>query len=62
DLINEISNQKIQTTLKPSRSFDCNYNVLDISKIKGELKWQPKIEIEDGLRSVWEWINSGDNN
>jgi nucleoside-diphosphate-sugar epimerase len=36
--------------------------VLDISKIKGELKWQPKIEIEDGLRSVWEWINSGDNN
>lgn len=56
DMINEISNQKIQTTLKPSRSFDCSYNVLDISKIKNELKWQPKVEIKDGLRSVWEWI------
>lgn len=62
DMINEISNQKIQTTLKPSRSFDCSYNVLDISKIKNELKWQPKVEIKDGLRRVWEWINNGDNN
>lgn len=62
NMINEISNKKIQTTLKPSRSFDCSYNVLDISKIKNELKWQPKVEIKDGLRSVWEWINYGENN
>lgn len=62
DMINEISNQKIQTTFKPSRSFDCSYNVLDIGKIKNELKWQPKIEIKDGLRSVWEWIKSEETN
>ena len=26
---------------------------LDISKIKNNLEWKPKIDIKDGLESVW---------
>jgi len=57
-LINEISNGSIQTISKPSRAFDCEFNVLDINKINSELGWEPKVKIKDGLEKVWQWVNS----
>ncbi len=60
-LINEISGANTQYVYKPNRSFDCNYNVLNIQKIRNNLGWYPKIEIKDGLRSLWEWINFNQN-
>jgi UDP-glucose 4-epimerase len=62
DMINKISNKEIKTISKPSRIFDCNFNVLNVNKIKTELKWQPKVKIEDGLTSVWEWVSSKESN
>lgn len=58
DLINEISGENINTISKPARSFDCDFNVLDISKINSKLKWKPKIKIKEGLEQVWIWVNS----
>jgi UDP-glucose 4-epimerase len=58
DLINEISNENIKTKSKPARSFDCYFNVLDISKINSTLGWEPKIKIKEGLEQVWIWANS----
>jgi UDP-glucose 4-epimerase len=57
DMINEISSGNIQTKSKPSRLFDCKINVLDISKIKSELGWLPKIKLKDGLEKVWQHEN-----
>jgi UDP-glucose 4-epimerase len=56
DLINEVSDGNIQTISKPSRTFDCEFNVLNISKINSELGWEPKVKIKDGLESVWQWV------
>ncbi|GAA3982762.1 NAD-dependent epimerase/dehydratase family protein [Pedobacter ginsengiterrae] len=57
DLIKEITHTPIKTISKPLRDFDCIYNVLDISKIETNLHWKPKIDIKEGLDSVWKWMN-----
>ena len=59
--INATTQMQIHTVPKSSRSFDCNYNVLKIEKIKRDMNWEPKIEIEDGLNLVWEWIKNEEN-
>lgn len=56
--IEEISNKKLVINNKSSRSFDCEYNVLDTKKIEKTLNWKKSTEIDDGLRNVWEWINN----
>ncbi len=58
NLIERVSCEKLKTISKPSRDFDCHYNVLDISKIKDDLGWKPKINLETGLADVWQWIQA----
>lgn len=58
DLINEVSDGNIQTVSKPARTFDCDFNVLDVSKINLQLGWEPKIKIKEGLTKVWQWVKS----
>ena len=58
NLINKVSQSEIQTKSKPSRVFDCEFNVLSIHKINSKLGWKPKIKINEGLENVWNWINS----
>ncbi|HCQ13225.1 NAD-dependent epimerase/dehydratase family protein [Flavobacterium sp.] len=59
--INDTTQMQILTIPKSSRSFDCTYNVLKIEKIKRDLNWEPKIEIEEGLNMVWDWIKNEEN-
>src|SRR5690606_13742302 len=54
--ISAVSGSKVKTQVQPSRKFDCEYNVLDIQKIKEELDWRPVVSIDDGLKTVWEWM------
>jgi len=54
--IESISESQLQLNHKSSRNFDCEYNVLDIDKAQKDFKWQNEIEIEEGLKDVWEWI------
>jgi UDP-glucose 4-epimerase len=57
-LITKVSGGTINIINKPSRQFDCKYNVLSINKIKHELAWEPKVSLETGLSQVWTWINA----
>lgn len=59
NIINKLTGKDIQTISKPSRTFDCEFNVLNINKIKSELGWKPIINLEDGLEKVWKWVNFG---
>ncbi len=59
DIIDKISNiagMQVRTVSRPARSFDCDYNVLSITKIKNDLNWVPMMDIDEGLMDVWEWI------
>lgn len=61
DKISIIAEKSIDTIPKSSRSFDCNYNVLNIEKIKTNLHWNPTIGIDEGLDKVWKWIKNQNN-
>lgn len=41
---------------KLREEYDYDYAVADISKIKKELSWKPKIDLETGLSLTYQWI------
>ncbi|WP_278381276.1 NAD-dependent epimerase/dehydratase family protein [Chryseobacterium arthrosphaerae] len=55
--IEKITEKKLQLNHKSSRNFDCEYNVLDTSKLNKDKSWSKETSIEDGLAKVWDWIN-----
>jgi len=42
----------------PGRSADVPINVLDIRRIQARLGWQPTIDLDAGLKQMWDWIRS----
>jgi UDP-glucose 4-epimerase len=60
NVIKEITEEKgYEVTVKhtEARPFDVNRNVLNTSKIKSETGWEPKISIEEGLRTTLNWLS-----
>lgn len=55
--IEKITEKQLLLNHKSSRNFDCEYNVLDISKLTKDKCWTKETSIEEGLAKVWEWIN-----
>jgi UDP-glucose 4-epimerase len=41
-----------------SRPFDVASNLLDLTKVGGQLGWQPKTGLEEGLERTWHWIRA----
>ena len=41
---------------KLREEYDYDYAVADISKIKKELGWEPKVSLEEGLALTYQWI------
>lgn len=61
DLVKKISlitGQEMKILNKPSRSYDCNFNVLNTEKIKKDINWYPKVKLNEGLDLVWSWMRN----
>jgi UDP-glucose 4-epimerase len=58
DKISGIATKNLNIIVKPSRDFDCSYNVLKIDKINKELNWNPETDFDEGLQIVWNWIKN----
>ena len=43
------------------RTSDQDFFVADISKAKKIIKWEPKVNLEDGLNQMINWVNSNLN-
>ena len=41
---------------KLREEYDYDYAVADITKIKNELGWEPKVSLEEGLALTYQWI------
>lgn len=54
--VENITERKLKIDNKDSRNFDCEYNVLNVEKIKKTLNWSKETDLDTGLRKVWEWI------
>lgn len=55
-IIAAVTGHPVPVTYKEARSFDIPAIVLDISSAERELGWQPRTEIEAGIRATWEFV------
>jgi UDP-glucose 4-epimerase len=54
--ISKIMNEEINPKYAPPRMGEISRSVLDIQKIKTELKWEPKVNLDKGLKKTIEWF------
>jgi len=55
-LIARVSRRRPEVFHKPSRAFDVPENVLDVSKARRDLGWEPRVGLEEGLSLTWSWL------
>jgi len=48
--------KKLQTIYRPGRGIDVRSVVLDNSRLKARLGWQPSVGLADGVARTWEWL------
>jgi len=56
--IDESVGQAPEVVYEASRSFDVQKIVLDISRAKEALNWQPQCPLSEGLHLTWEWMKA----
>jgi nucleoside-diphosphate-sugar epimerase len=54
-LLERISGRKLDVTRHPPVPGDQRRTSADTTRIRGELGWEPRVSLEDGLRAQWEW-------
>lgn len=57
-IISKILNKKIEPIFQPFQQGEVIRSRVDYSKIKKELGWQPKYNLEKGLRKTIEWFKN----
>ena len=58
DMLEECVGYKARREYRASRWFDVPVNMLDISRARNALGWEPQISMRDGLRRTIDWIRS----
>lgn len=61
DILNEVKrcvDVPFNVIYKESRSFDVPVNVLDISKAKEDLSYNPPTSLYEGIMNTWKWIKN----
>jgi UDP-glucose 4-epimerase len=56
DVIEAVTERRLKRVYLPGRVIDVKSVILDYSRIKNELGWQPVVGINEGLRRTWAWI------
>lgn len=62
DIIGAVENTagfSLQVKYMPGRSFDVPTNLLDISRAKMFLNWQPQVGLLEGISRAYEWVMKG---
>ncbi len=55
-IVEEVTQIKLDINYLNSRSFDVKKVILDITKAKSILNWEPKVPIEEGIRKYYNWL------
>ncbi|ROZ79135.1 NAD-dependent epimerase/dehydratase family protein [Ramlibacter sp. WS9] len=56
-MVELVSGRPVNTVYRAARSIDVRGVVLDTSRIRQHLGWQPKVSLADGLDLAWNWLN-----
>lgn len=57
EIIEQVIGKPLKAKYLPGRIFDIPINVLDISRAKTYLDWQPKVGILEGISRAYEWMS-----
>ena len=49
-------NSKIKPLYEPAREGELKRSVLNNSKAKRELNWEPEYSLDDGMKEVFNWL------
>jgi len=55
-IIEGVVAKPLSVSRQPARGFDCEFNVLSPQKIGREIGWTPEVELEEGIRETWRWM------
>jgi UDP-glucose 4-epimerase len=53
-----VSGNDRPAVLEPPREGDVLRSVLDVSRSGQELGWRPRLQLDEGLRRTWDWIQT----
>jgi nucleoside-diphosphate-sugar epimerase len=54
----QASGRSLQVRFLPVAAGDVRRTAADVTHIRTELGWEPRVSLEDGLRAQWEWASS----
>lgn len=57
DIMSQVVGKKIITHNVENSGTYISKMILDISRIQKEVGWKPTVDIEEGIRKTWTWIN-----
>jgi UDP-glucose 4-epimerase len=57
-LMDEVTGERPEVEYLAARALDVPANVLDITRVREELGWRPRITLNDGIARTWNWIKS----
>jgi CDP-paratose 2-epimerase len=61
DLLGEVHGGDLSVRFEDWRAADQRYYVADTSKFRGLTGWQPRVPVHEGVRRLYEWIRTGDD-
>jgi len=56
EIIKEIAGRELEVVYEAKQKGDVRHTMADMTKAKEKLGYKPKVSIEDGLRTEYEWI------
>lgn len=56
DAIEEATRRRLKKVFLPGRTIDVKSVILDCSRIKMELGWQPVVGMNEGIKRTWQWM------
>ncbi|HSL52919.1 MAG TPA: NAD-dependent epimerase/dehydratase family protein [Pyrinomonadaceae bacterium] len=61
DLLAELHGGDVSVRFEDWRAADQRYYVADTSKFSGLTGWQPRVPVHEGVRRLYEWLRTGDD-
>jgi UDP-glucose 4-epimerase len=55
-IVEEITGTEFTLSYRSARDIDVRAVVLDIGRIHHELGWTPRVDLYEGIRRTWEWL------
>lgn len=58
DIIRKVTGKNVKVKKMPARSIDVRRVVLNTKRIKKEINYSIKVNMEEGIRRTWKWVSS----